>query len=106
MLCVLCRPLQREAINAALQGRDALCLMPTGEAPPDSFLHHWPSAIYLKISAAPISPCMRLGHLQACLPDLYAPSTISRLFCNHSIVQVRARASSISVQQYSGEASL
>ncbi len=28
---VLYRPLQREAINATLQGRDALCLMPTGE---------------------------------------------------------------------------
>lgn len=41
MLLSVRRPLQREAINATLQGRDALCLMPTGEDPPRCSLHHW-----------------------------------------------------------------
>lgn len=31
LMCLACRPHQHEIINATLQGRDVLCLMPTGK---------------------------------------------------------------------------
>jgi hypothetical protein len=37
---LLCRPWQREVINATLQGRDVLCLMPTGLTSPRAFAQH------------------------------------------------------------------